>query len=100
MENTITGQFQIKNTSPEPILPSDIPNGDLKGTPLTPKLNIFGGGADPITAGFNAAAAFFQFLCTVQGQRVCNDMLTIDEELVKRMHELFIKIHDFIEKKA
>lgn len=88
----------MSDNTPEPIKQSDIPQIPTTDIPKT--LNIFGGGADPITAGFNAAAAFFNFLCTVQGQRVCNDMLTLDEELVKKIYELFVKIHDFIEKKA
>lgn len=95
------------SNEPEPITRKDIPilpiplapqPGDISGT--TEKLNIFGGGADPITAGFNAAAAFFNFLSTPQGQRVCSDMLTIDEFLVKKIYEIFVKIHGFLEKKA
>ena len=96
MENHIAGQFRIVSHDPKPITPSDIP-----ATPSEIRtLNVFGGGADPITAGFNAAAAFFNFLCTPAGQRFANDLLTLDEMFAKQIHELFIKIHDFIEKKA
>ena len=102
----------------EAIVPSDIPSMgiDLEITTIThnipglpsmddtenikQQLNIFGGGADPITAGFTAAAAFFNFLSTTQGQRVVSDILTIDEFFAKRIYELFLKIHNYIDKKT
>jgi hypothetical protein len=54
---------------------------------------IFGGGLDPLTAGFNAAAAFFNFLSTEQGQRICKDIIDFDHEFVAKCHNIFDKIH-------
>ena len=73
----------------------------LPTIPVDPAPLTFGFGAaglDPITAGFNAAAAFFNFLSTVQGQRVCADIITTDEFFVKKCSEIFQKIHDKLEK--
>lgn len=79
---------------------SGIPSMDAETENIKQQLNIFGGGADPITAGFTAAAAFFNFLSTPQGQRVVGDILTIDEFFAKKVYELFLKIHNYIDKKA
>jgi len=108
----------LPNPNPEAIVPSDIPLLDVewapKNIPGTPsqdveyvaldntkqQLNIFGGGADPITAGFTAAAAFFNFLSTTQGQRMVGDILTVDEFFAKKLYDVFLKIHNYIDKKA
>jgi ABC-type molybdate transport system permease subunit len=55
-------------------------------------------GLDPITAGFNAAAAFFNFLSTAQGQVICADIITLDEFFIKKIQEVFQKIHDQVQK--
>jgi len=90
---------------PSLITPEDLPiqveNPSFPPGKTPQKLGFLGvGGADPVTAGFNAAAAMFNFFCTVQGQRFVGDMLTIDEFLVKKIYQLFVKIHDFVEKKG
>jgi hypothetical protein len=68
--------------------------------PLIPdgRLQFAFGGLDPLTAGFNAAAAFFNFLSTDQGQRVCKGILDLDSAFVQKVHEIFLKIHDRIQK--
>lgn len=55
--------------------------------------------SDPISAGFEALAAFFNFLCTPQGQLVAADLRTFDQQFISKLHDLFTKIHDFFEKK-
>jgi hypothetical protein len=84
-----------ENNSPE----QQITIPKLPGAPPTLSLP-FVGGADPITAGFNAAAAFFNFLSTTQGQRVVADIITLDEKFAGDVHDLFLKIKTFIEKKV
>ena len=57
-------------------------------------------GADPLTAGFNATAAFFNFLSTTQGQRVVERIIAFDDAFVKTVYTLFMKIQGFISKKV
>ena len=93
----------MDNNSPV-IQPADIPKLPIppagSGVPPQTLSFPFVGGADPITAGFNAAAAFFNFLSTTQGQRVVGDIISLDEAFAKDVHELFLKIKGFIDKKA
>lgn len=81
------------------------------GTPVTDVQNItpkvptpegfsFGLVADPLTAGFQATAAFFNFLSTAQGQRVVDDIINFDEAFLKRVHDLFVSMETFIGKKV
>jgi hypothetical protein len=53
---------------------------------------------DPVTAGFDAAAALFNFLSTTQGQIVTADIIALDEFFVKKVQEVFTKIHDHLMK--
>ena len=62
--------------------------------------SIFSINADPLTAGFTALAAFFNFLSTPAGQRIVTDILNFDAEFAHKIHDLFEKIHDFIGKKV
>jgi hypothetical protein len=59
----------------------------------------FGIGADPLTAGFNAAAAFFNFLSTVQGQRVVERIIAFDDKFVQIVSNIAAKIHNSLERK-
>jgi len=49
--------------------------------------------ADPLTAGFQAAAAFFNFLSTAQGQIIVADILKWDAQFAARVHDVFVAIH-------
>ena len=85
----------MPTTPPDnPLIPADFPPLPISDHPNSIVLTGFGFGADPITAGFNAAAAFFSFLSTVQGQRVCNDILNLDEAFAREVHDVWVKIHD------
>ena len=89
---------------PTPHTETPIGDGSLEGNPL--KLSIpkegfsFGLVADPLTAGFQAAAAFFNFLSTVQGQRVVDKIIDFDEAFVHKVHDMFTNIQNFIGKKV
>jgi hypothetical protein len=80
------------------------PEGSVNAGTVVPNPNeikygsIFGSGLDPLTAGLNAAAAFFNFLSTVQGQRVTKDILDFDANFVHKCHDIFVKIHDGLAK--
>jgi hypothetical protein len=70
--------------------------------PVVPKVEGAGPvltiGLDPLTAGFNAAAALFNLLSTTQGQVVMAQMIALDEFFVKKVQEIFEKIHDQVQK--
>lgn len=80
------------------IKPTDLPViPGVEKAPIAATSGLFGG-LDPLTAGFNAAAAFFNFLSTEQGQRICKDIIDLDEFFVKKVKEVFDKIHDKVQK--
>jgi hypothetical protein len=53
---------------------------------------------NPLTAGLEAAASFFNFLCTPEGQKVVEDIRQIDIAFVTKVSEVFSKIHATITK--
>jgi hypothetical protein len=89
--------FSEKDVAIDP--KKDLP--EVPGLPKAPDAALtfgFGAGLDPLTAGFNAAAAFFNFLSTTEGQRICKDIIDLDEFFVKKCKEVFDKIHDRVQK--